>query len=119
MIDNAVLGCSSGRANSSVSTRYRFTGREYDEAVDLYYYRNRYYDADMGRFLSLDPIGFAGGSLNLYSYVGNAPNQLRDPFGLQFSRAPYDLWKKQPRDIKTFYVYFRPEWGKVSALWVR
>lgn len=48
----------------------------------LYYYRARYYDPTIGRFLSEDPIGFNGG-INLYTYVGNRPVNFIDPFGLQ------------------------------------
>ena len=47
----------------------------------LYYYRNRWYDPEVGRFISEDPIGFAGGDINLYSYVGNNPHGFIDPFG--------------------------------------
>ena len=61
----------------------RFTGREYDAAAELYYYRNRYYDAVLGRFLSQDPIGFAAGDANLYRYVGNGPTNATDPTGLE------------------------------------
>ena len=43
--------------------------------------RHRWYDAQLGRFLSQDPIGHAGG-LNLYSYVGNNPTTFNDPSGL-------------------------------------
>jgi RHS repeat-associated protein len=61
-----------------------FTGREWDAETGLYYYRARYYDAKLGRFVSEDPIGFKGGS-NLYAYVGNSPVNAVDPFGLQSS----------------------------------
>jgi len=43
--------------------------------------RQRYYDPQLGRWLSADPIGFAGG-LNLYTYVGNNPVTRVDPSGL-------------------------------------
>ena len=59
-----------------------FTGREYDTFNDLYYYRARMYDPKLGRFISEDPIGFAGGEINLYGYVGNSPTGKRDPLGL-------------------------------------
>jgi len=48
-----------------------FTGREYDSETGLYFYRARYYDPAIGRFISEDPIGFQGGDLNLYAYIGN------------------------------------------------
>jgi len=38
----------------------------------LYYLRARYYSADLGRFISRDPIGIAD-DLNLYAYVGDSP----------------------------------------------
>ena len=66
----------------TVEQPYTYTGREFDSESGLYYYRARYYDAATGRFLQKDPIGFGGGSLNLYSYVGSSvPNRI-DPFGL-------------------------------------
>jgi RHS repeat-associated protein len=45
------------------------------------YYRARYYDSSLGRFLLEDPLDFAGGK-NFYRYVGNNPVKHRDPLGL-------------------------------------
>ena len=50
-----------------------------DEGNGLLYMRARYYDPEAGRFISKDPIGFAGGDINLYSYVGNNPVNRIDP----------------------------------------
>ena len=72
---------SAGKATPNIATTYRYTGREYDEDTGLYYYRNRWYDPETGRFISEDPIGFAGGDINLYGYVGNNPQSFVDPFG--------------------------------------
>lgn len=69
------------QTNPTANTRYQFTGREFDEATGLYYYRARYYDSKIGRFISEDPIGFGGGDTNLYGYVGNSPIQFTDPLG--------------------------------------
>jgi RHS repeat-associated protein len=52
-----------------------------DEGVGLFYMKNRFYDANTGRFLQRDPIGFEGG-INLYAYVENNPVLNIDPEGL-------------------------------------
>src|SRR5262249_975917 len=62
-------------------TRYTYTGREFDADTGLYYYRARWYDPKVGRFISEDPIGFGGG-INQFSYVENNPMNGRDPQGL-------------------------------------
>tara|TARA_R110002051_G_scaffold75646_1_gene137498 strand:- start:804 stop:1850 length:1047 start_codon:yes stop_codon:yes gene_type:complete len=59
---------------------FRYTGRRYDAETGLYYYRARYYDADLGRFLQVDPVGYAD-QWNLYAYVGNNPLNATDPTG--------------------------------------
>ncbi|HES59257.1 MAG TPA: RHS repeat-associated core domain-containing protein [Caldithrix sp.] len=60
---------------------YTYTAREFDPETGLYYYRARYYDAKVGRFISRDPIGFGGG-INVYIYVSNNSVNYRDPKGL-------------------------------------
>ena len=59
-----------------------FTGREYDPDTGLSWYRARWYDPSIGRFLSEDPSGFDGGDLNLTRYVGNSPWNYTDPSGM-------------------------------------
>lgn len=59
-----------------------YTGREWDFETGLYYYRARYYDPSIGRFISEDPIGFSGEDTNLYRYVENSPTNKIDPLGL-------------------------------------
>jgi RHS repeat-associated protein len=53
-----------------------------DEGNGIFHMRARYYDTDTGRFISRDPLGFDGGDLNLYSYVGGNPTTGVDPKGL-------------------------------------
>src|SRR5262249_43325558 len=73
------------------STDFQFAGgfgyqTEYASATEpglgLEYLEQRYYDPAVGRFISADPIGFAGG-LNLYAYVENNPIAGIDPSGLR------------------------------------
>jgi uncharacterized protein RhaS with RHS repeats len=61
----------------TVSTTYAIGGVSYR----LSYYRARYYNPITGRFLSEDPMGFAGGGPNLYAYVGGDPTDFDDPSG--------------------------------------
>jgi len=95
----SVLGVS-GHAGSVLETkRYRafgdelssagssandllYTGRQLETESGLYYYRARYYDPEIGRFLSEDPLGFEAG-VNFYAYVENNPINANDPFGLE------------------------------------
>lgn len=83
---------------------FRYTGREWDQETNLYYYRARYYDPSIGRFISEDPIRLASGTTNFYAYVGNDPIDYVDPFGLsgdcgkpkcfaQLKYRPVDDWR--------------------------
>ena len=60
---------------------YTFTSREFDPETGLYFYRARYYDPSIGRFVSEDLLRFLAGD-NLYRYVGNNPVKNFDPYGL-------------------------------------
>ncbi len=70
-----------GNSSGSSFTNYGYTGRELDADTGLMYYRARWYDPQVGRFISEDPIGFAAGA-NFYTYVDNNPTRFTDPSGL-------------------------------------
>jgi hypothetical protein len=105
-----------------------------DEGNGTYYMTFRYYDPEVGRFISKDPIGFAGGDVNLYRYVdsvgkvpmetnlyqyaGNNPINFIDPLGLEkvymaarIYFTPYfwvvsieDTFPFQIEDLGQFYI---------------
>lgn len=75
--------------NAAFGDRFRFTGREFDVATGLYYYRARFYDPALGRFISQDPLGFQARDVNLHRYVNNGPLGATDPLGFSTEGAPY------------------------------
>lgn len=72
-------------ANAPVKTSSMFTGREFDQESGLYYYRARYYDPGIGRFLQKDPhpgkLGDPLSVINRYAYANNSPTMYTDPNG--------------------------------------
>ncbi|MEJ5341555.1 MAG: RHS repeat-associated core domain-containing protein [Thermogutta sp.] len=83
------FGKVTSESNPTIDSLFLFTGRPFDSDTQLQNNLNRWYDARVGRWLSEDPIGFAGGDPNLYRYVGNTVPSRIDPFGLQ---TLYDVW---------------------------
>ena len=65
----------------AASNPFRFSSEYYDSETGLVYYNYRYYSPELGRWLSRDPIGEAGGS-NLYAMVSNSPINSWDSLGL-------------------------------------
>lgn len=61
----------------------RFAGREYDVETGLYFNRARYYDPELGRFISEDPSRQRNGA-NPYAYTDNEPVNRTDPSGLDY-----------------------------------
>jgi RHS repeat-associated protein len=90
------FGTLQGNNPSPVPNSMQFAGREYDAETQLYYDRARYIDPALGRFVSEDPIGLAGGA-NLYTFVGNDPVNGWDPSGTKckdFTLRQVLVWDK-------------------------
>jgi RHS repeat-associated protein len=68
-------------STGTLTNPFQYTGREFDSETGLYFYRARYYDNAVGRFISEDPIAFEGGN-DFYVYVQNNPSLWTDPLGL-------------------------------------
>jgi RHS repeat-associated protein len=60
---------------------FGFAGGIWDGATGLVRFGARDYDAVAGRWTAKDPIGFEGGSSNLYEYALNSPTHLIDGQG--------------------------------------
>ncbi|RMC90818.1 sugar-binding protein [Aquitalea palustris] len=68
-------------ASAGIRNPFRFQGQYHDDESGLHYNRYRYYDPEIGRFISRDPIGLLGG-INIHSYAPN-PVEWVDPLGLE------------------------------------
>lgn len=77
---------------SSAGNPYGFTGRVRDLETRLWYFRARYVDSRVGRFISRDPLMYGDGA-NLYQYAQSAPLHSLDPSGL----ATCTKWVKKSR----------------------
>ena len=64
--------------------RQSYTGKSHDEVTGLTYFGGRYYDPQVARFMSVDPVAFVDDntmSFNRYLYVNNNPYKYVDPDG--------------------------------------
>ncbi len=97
-------------ANSSIT--HGFVGRRQDNDVGLYKLGARWYDPDLGRFVSTDPIP---GLINQYEYAHNNPITFQDSNGMQYGGPGYTQWaensslsggtvsvKEVVKELKTF-----------------
>ncbi len=69
------------RAAKRVGSPFRLLGQYADDETELCYTRYRYFDADVGRWCSPDPLGIHGGE-DIYAFNG-APTTSVDPLGLE------------------------------------
>ncbi|TWT29628.1 RHS repeat domain-containing protein [Blastopirellula retiformator] len=80
----SVFGEVTSQTNSSLDALpFYYTARYFDAATGLQYNTNRWYNPELNRWMSQDPIGFDAGDANLYRYVGNGFTNAVDPSGLE------------------------------------
>ncbi len=72
---------------------FRYRGYYYDTETGLYFLKTRYYDPEVGRFITIDSISYIEpetiNGLNLYAYCGNNPVMNVDENG----NAWWEFWK--------------------------
>jgi RHS repeat-associated protein len=91
--EEPLAGADAAGESERTSNPWRFPGQYEDTETGLYYNRFRYYDPELGRYLSEDPIGLIGGTA-LYGYVHDPLGWL-DALGLSCKSAG----RKRMRDL--------------------
>jgi len=93
----------SSKAAGELSSRYKFNGgnelqtSEFTDGSGLEWYdaKKRMYDPQIGRFISIDPIGGFSVSISIYAFASNNPILNNDPLGLKDTAVneshPHDL----------------------------
>ncbi|MGB7992094.1 MAG: RHS repeat-associated core domain-containing protein, partial [Candidatus Methylophosphatis roskildensis] len=92
-----------GDGQPLIEQNLRYQGQYLDRDTGMHYNTFRYYDPDIGRFISPDPIGLLGGK-NLYEYAPN-PIAWIDPWGLS---CAFDKGANRWRDTQTGRFAKRP-----------
>ncbi len=87
---------------AATTNSFAYTGRELD-ATGLYFNRARYYNPQLQRFISEDPLRFTGG-VDFYAYVHSSPVNLMDPFGL-----------KDYNEQETLNLFLQPAYEDATA----
>jgi RHS repeat-associated protein len=85
---------------SAADFRHTFHGLERDPTTGLVYARNRWYDPQMGRFVSPDPLGYVDGP-SAYAYSGSDPINQADPLGLCLGTLCADYQEFRPQILES------------------
>jgi RHS repeat-associated protein len=83
-------------AHSGADVKHRFTGQEWDDAAELYYFPFRYYSPEIARWITRDPIG----GINAYCYTSGNPASFADLLRLLSSEQcawMYDMLEYESR----------------------
>ena len=101
-----ILSCTGSMASTLGQINpLRYRGYVYDNETQLYYLQSRYYDPEIGRFISADGYTSTGQGIlgnNMYAYCGNNPVNCADPTGMFWK----ELWDSFTQTIQQASGYF-------------
>ena len=90
-------------------SRKGYTGHLKDEGSNLVYMKARFYDPQIGRFYSNDPIGFSASNpsmFNRYSYANNNPYRYTDPFGMEGEEIQEEIQADIDKSRESYFGIF-------------
>jgi RHS repeat-associated protein len=100
--------------NGTTTFTASFTGKMYDAEAGMYYFNARWYDSEIGRFITQDPIR---DGLNWWNYCNGNPLSFIDWNGLEqsaadkvihnFAKNMYKTLKDNPQKLEEFKKNFR------------
>ena len=114
--NNIALNANGAEITSGIGVLnpFRYRGYYYDTETELYYLQTRYYDPELGRFISQDSLDYADpetiNGLNLYAYCGDNPVMNVDTTGCSWN----SFWSKVRDWASTILGFFNPV-NKVAA----
>ena len=109
----SIMGNSSNRDRSLIGNNHLFTGRHFDQETNLYYYRSRYLQVNVGKFTTHDKNGDWYDRMNVGNgllYVGNNPITVVDPYGY-YGTDDCSYYQQRCDDSGgDYYCKSAPEW---------
>jgi RHS repeat-associated protein len=113
VVDHANFDSYGNRVNTGSSpSNIAWTGKFHDSLTGFQYNQNRWYSPTVGRWMSEDPIGFAGNDQNVQRYADNRPISFTDPAGTEVVHVrhsePVVVDRYAFHVTKDFYAYVAP-----------
>lgn len=103
--------------NASVDEFFTgLAGKAFDESLGLQNNLNRWFDPNLGQWLSEDPIGFLAGDENVRRYIGNGSLDGVDPLGLREPKVPWKFGGYKHEDFLRSDGTFRDGWAFPMAI---
>lgn len=112
-LDYDSFGAILNETQPTFDNRFKFTARDWDDEIDLQYNRRRYYDPEIGRWISEDWLGYAAGDQNFYRYANNSPTTFTDPSG-KFYQTLIDMVQAYSDGLNgAVEAYNRGHYGRI------